>query len=636
MGMFYMETAGPFNEYSARAAEYVTHKAKGGYGLMFMGVGFFPDSKVDASNPNFALLNHKEEFAKAALEMNERADMFGMKIIQQLGFGVGRTHEGAYAPSEVEVYRHPDILAPALTKDQIQLKIDQMIEAAQLMKASGFQGVEMHAMHWGYLLDQFATAITNHRTDEYGGCLENRLRVARQLVEGVKQTCGDDFIVSMRFALKSYIKGLNKSDFTGEHEAGRTLEEAIEIAKLLESYGYDCLNVDVGWYESYYQMATPSYMPKGHVIPLAAEVKKNVNIPILCGSRMQDPYMSEKALAEGKIDAVVLGRPTIADPDYAKKIEMGVPEKIRPCISCNIGCIWRAENSRTTACAVNPLMDKELVYSPRKTLSPKKIAIIGGGIAGMEIARTATMRGHECTIYEKSGVLGGNLIAAGTHKFKKANMDLVEWYREQMRALRVRVELNTEMDAEKVKALKPDIAVLALGANSVMPRSIEGIDHPKCCSAVDAALGNVEIGNKVVVVGAGLTGCEEALAHVMDGKDVTIVEAASGVLAASEMIHESYSDCIIDMFEHYGVKVVASHKIVAVTDEGAVVEPTAGGEKFTIPADTVIMSLGLRPLPSFARELQGTGIDVYEVGDGKRVGNVFTTVNGAYGVARLL
>lgn len=636
MGLFYNEVLGPFGEYTNQAIEYVSQRAKGGFGLMFLGTNFLADTKVDVQDTTFHFMSHPDKFQTAASELNERADMFGMKMIQQLSLGFGRIYEDCYAPSAVDVWGAPGVKAKVMTTEQVRMKIDQVIEASKLMKASGFQGVEMHAMHWGYLLDQFATAITNQREDEYGGSLENRLRVAKELVQGIKQENGDDFVVSMRFALKSYIKGLNQSDYTGEHEAGRTLEEAIQIAKMLESYGYDCLNCDVGWYDSYYYQFPPTYMPKGYVIPLAAEVKKAVNIPVLCGSRMQDPVMCEQALADGKIDAVVLGRPSIADPDYAQKISMGVPEQIRPCIGCNVGCEWRILNGKYDECAVNPLMNKELTYSPQKALNPKRIAIIGGGIAGMEIARTATMRGHECTIYEKDGVLGGNLIAAGTHSFKQENMRLVEWYRNEMKQWRVKVEYHCEMTTEKIKALHPDVVVLAIGSVPVMPRSIEGIDHPKCSSGVDAALGNVAIGDKVVVVGGGLVGCEEAMDHAMKGRDVTIVEAADDVLAASEMIHPAYTMMVHDLIEHYGIKVVASHKIVAINDEGAQVEPTAGGEAFTIPADNVIMSIGMRPRASFATELQGTGIEVYEVGDGRKVGNVYTSINGAYAVARML
>ena len=195
-----------------------------------------------------------------------------------------------------------------------------MVEAAQLMKQSGFIGVEMHAMHWGYLLDQFAMSIFNHREDEYGGCLENRLRVAKELVQGIKQVCGDDFVVGMRMGLKSYINDQLKSDLTGENEAGRTLEEALEIAKLLETYGYDVLSVDAGIYESFYRACPPLYIENGYVIPMAEKVKEAVHIPVLCGTRMNDPFETEKAIAPAERSTGRCWGAILAESILCKKI----------------------------------------------------------------------------------------------------------------------------------------------------------------------------------------------------------------------------------------------------------------------------------------------------------------------------
>ena len=180
------------------------------------------------------------------------------------------------------------------------------------MKSAGVAGVDFHALHWGYLLDNFAMPLYNHRTDEYGGSLENRLRPCREIVEGIKKTCGQDFIVSIRLGAEAYVKDTDHADLTGEHEAGRTLDEAIEIARKLEEFGYDMLNVDVGVYESYYHALPPSHMPMGNAIGHAAKIKAAVHIPVICGSRMNDPVITEDAIARGLIDVAVLGRPSIS------------------------------------------------------------------------------------------------------------------------------------------------------------------------------------------------------------------------------------------------------------------------------------------------------------------------------------
>lgn len=310
MGGGYGDLQGAHGEYTETALEYFTERARGGFGIIFAGA-LYPDREVDPTDQSFNFMNHPDDFAKMAARMNERADFYGAKIIQQVTMGLGRNYAGLYAPSAVEVYGSPEIKSLVLTKEQIKKKIDSVIQASELMKRSDFTGVEVHAMHWGYLLDQFAMAITNHREDEYGGSLENQMRAASEIVQGIKQTCGDDFIVTMRLGLKSYISGLNKRNFTGEDEKGRTLEEAVRIAKILEQSGYDMLNVDVGIYDTFYHAAPPMYMPKGHVIPLAKEVKKAVGIPILCGSRMNDPRMGEEAIEKGEIDGIVLGGPIL-------------------------------------------------------------------------------------------------------------------------------------------------------------------------------------------------------------------------------------------------------------------------------------------------------------------------------------
>lgn len=631
-----LETVGYRGEYSDKGIEYIVERARGGFGLIYMGGDFMPDYLIDPHDPIDATLKAPQYFRKQGLKLAERLDHYGAKLIQQLCVGMGRD-DGGPACSETPSWADPSVKNVALTRDQIKKKIEITVEAARLCKDSGFAGVEVHALHWGYLLDEFATPFYNWRTDEYGGSRENRLRFAREIVEGIKQVCGSDFPVTTRLGLKSYIKGFNKSSLTGEGEVGRTLEESIEIAKLLEQYGYDALSVDVGTYDSFYYCCPPQYMPLGHVIPLAAEVKKAVNIPILCGSRMSNPWKSEQALAEGKIDAVVLGRATLADPQYAKKIEMGTPEKIRPCIGCIVGCMGKVMNGESFSCAVNPAARNELNYGITKTLNPRKVAVIGGGVAGMEAARTAKLRGFDVTIYERSGVLGGNLIPAGNHSFKIELHQLVEWYKREIVDLGIPVVYHCNMTADMLKALHPDVALISIGSVPVMPKSIAGIDNVKCISGVEALQGNRDLGKKLVVVGAGLVGCEFAIDQAMEGRDVTIVEAAPEVLAASEQISVMVDMMVKDLIEHWGVKTVCSHKIVAITDEGAVIEPTEGGKQVTLEADQVVMSIGMRPRENpFIEEMKGSGIECFTIGDAYKPGMVYNSVHSAYEVVRML
>ena len=535
---------GPFGEFSPDGLAYFEARAKGGFGLLFTGA-FHPDTLVDPVHPldSKQPLKAPKTFQRSAVELLERLDAYGTKMLPQVSMGYGRNALGCFCPSEIPYYHDPARRAPALTREQIQQKIDQMIATAVLLHQCGFPGIEVHAMHWGYLLDQFALSFMNHRTDEYGGALENRLRCAREIVEGVKAACGADFVVSMRLALKSYIKGYNKPSLHGEEEVGRTLEEGLEIARRLEAYGYDCLSVDFGQYDSFYYAAPPCYMEKGRVIPLAAAVKQAVKIPILCGGRMNDPDLAAQAIAQGKLDAVVLGRPSLADPAYPQKVATGRPEDICPCIGCNQGCIGALKVGRRAGCAVNP------------------------------------------------------------------------------------------QAAREIQDRSPDAVVLAVGAAPAVP-PVPGIDSPKVIDCVTALTGPDLPGQRVLVVGGGLVGCETALGYAQAGKQVTILEALPDILSAGIPVPEMNDSMLRDLLDEAGVVRRTGRRLSRVTEDGAVADCPDGEEKLS--ADHIVLAVGFAPRTSLAPELAGAGMEVYQVGDGSRVGSVMTAIGSAYTVGRML
>lgn len=281
---------------------YFAARARGGFGLIYTGA-ITTDYEVDKiSGIGPSPLLTPETFYESASELNERAESYGAKVFAQITMGLGRNYPDLGAPSAVQVFGHPELRAKELTTEEIKIKIDAVIRAAQLMKRSGFAGVEVHSIHWGYLLDQFALAMMNHRTDEYGGSLENRLRAAKEILEGIKQTCGTDYPVGMRLGLKTFIRDFGKGSLDGTEEKGRTLDEGIQIAKELETYGYDVLSVDTGTYDSFYYACPPMYKEKGFMVEMVAKAKEAVNIPILAGGRMNDPDIAEDAIRDGKID----------------------------------------------------------------------------------------------------------------------------------------------------------------------------------------------------------------------------------------------------------------------------------------------------------------------------------------------
>ena len=511
--------------------QYLVERAKGGFGLIFTGA-IAADGTVDPyTGVGPTILQNPDAFKMTATELNERAGAYGTKIFAQITMGLGRNYPNLPAPSSVHVFRHPGEVSPELTREQIKSKIDSVVKSAKVAKDSGFAGVEVHSIHWGYLLDQFALSMMNHRNDEYGGSLENRLRAAQEILEGIKQECGRDYPVSMRLGLKTFVKGFEQASLTGDEEIGRTLEEGIEIAKMLEAYGYNCLNVDTGIYDSFYYACPPMYMPKGYLVELAAKAKEAVGIPILAGGRMNEPDIAEAAIRDGKIDAVVLGRAALADPEYPNKVLTGHTEKIRPCIACNQGCITRLQQGKQPTCAVNPAAMREMRYAIKPCVQSKEVVIVGGGVAGMEAARIAAIRGHKVSLYEKNDVLGGNLIQGGSHSFKKEVRELNAWYQNELNQLPMEIHTGEAVSAKQLRNMNADVIILATGSVPIMP-PVPGIDDEKVLGCMDAFAHPEKVGKKVIIIGGGLVGCEMALDYAQEGKDVTVVEALPKILSA--------------------------------------------------------------------------------------------------------
>ena len=620
--------------YSENGIDYWVEMARGGFGLIVTGsnVANLTVDPFDPANGNPNPASHPGFFGYGARTVLERVHDYGGRMFLQISMGPGRMRDGKSC-SAIPKYKEPDKLTEVLTKEEIETKIADMIKLAKLAKGWGYDGVEIHGMHWGYLLDQFAMAYTNHRTDEYGGDLDGRLTVHRKIIQGIKAACGKDFPVSIRMSMKTFMAGYRKSTLTGEGEVGRTIEEAVEIAKKFESYGIDMLNVNTGTYDTFYYCVGPYYMPKGYNIEFARQIKRAVNIPVFVAGKMDNPEMCERAIADGSIDGVTLARASLCDSHYPEKVYMGREDRIRPCISCT-NCIESNLAGGLPLCSVNPAAMHEFNYGITKAVEKKKIVVVGGGVSGMEAARTCFLRGHDVELYEASGALGGHLIEAGSHPFKDGIAALNRWYQNELNILGVPVHLNSPMDAEKIKALRPDAVILAVGSTHFMPK-IPGIDHRKTAGCYDVLMKNVKPGKKVVVVGGGMTGCELAYdLAAYEHCDVTLVEALPEVMSSGPAVPKAVHAMLIDLLDYYKVRIMTGNAIAAVNDEGAVIKSMADGSEQTLEADTVVMAIGLRPRADMTSELAGSGIQVFTTGDGLQVGNIRTCVSGAYEIAR--
>lgn len=614
--------------YTDDAIAFFSERAKGGFGAIVTG-GQSTGSTVNPMGRS-GMRAYPEYYKERADMLINSVHAYDTKIFQEITFGVGRNYPGFKAPSVLPVFKYANMSSEALTVDEIHSMRDDMIDSARLAKEAGFDGMDIHTIHWGYLLDQFVLSITNKRTDEYGGSLDNRLRLLRETVTGIHQVCGDDFPVIIGLGVKSFIKALNKASLFGEEEAGRTVEEAVEIAKKLEEMGIAAIMTDVGIYDSFYHACPPSYMAHGHALELYRPVKEAVNIPVMGRSRLGKPEIAIGAVESGAVDAVVLARPALADAEFPNKVIGGQWEKIRPCIGCNMGCISRCtELFQHESCAANPRACYEFRYPEKKSAKPRKLAIVGGGAAGMQAALTAVECGHTAEIFEKTANMGGELNAAGAHDFKQDIHELRDWYVRELKEKNVPIHMNTEFSTELYEKGGFDTVILATGASAVMPASIGGIE--KAMSAVDLLENERETGEHVVVVGAGMVGCETAVDLLQKGKKVTLVEALPDILS-SEFVPQQHKMMLTDMLAHYGAEIITAHKLVAVSDEGAILADAESGEKMTVKADSVVLSIGLRPNPTIEQELTEKGAEVYKVGSANRAGNVIDSTSEAFSV----
>lgn len=623
--------------WNQRGIDYYVERAKGGTGLIITGVTFF-DQVVEKQDPSTVPnpLYKPVNFVKTSREMTERIHAYGSKIFLQLSGGFGRvtipTNVGdipPIAPSAIP-HRWLDKTCRAITVDEIHAIVKQFGEAAFHAKRAGFDGVQIHAVHEGYLIDQFAISMFNQRTDEYGGSLENRLRFAKEIVEEIKKTCGDDFPVTLRFSLKSMIKDWRVGALPGEdfEEKGRDTEEGLKAAKLLESYGYDALDTDVGTYDAWWWNHPPMYQKKGLYREYCKMVKEVVDIPVFCAGRMDNPDMALEAIENGECDVIDLGRPLLADPDYCNKLRCGKITQIRPCISCHEGCMGRVASYSLLNCAVNPQAARERVNAYEPILKKKKVLIVGGGVAGCEAARVLAIRGHQPVVYEKGSRLGGNLIPGGAPDFKEDDIALADWYTNELNRLGVHVHLNTELNEEEIKTMDYDTVILATGSK---PKVFSLGDDLHTYTAEQVLLKQKDAGKKTVVVGGGLVGCETALWLAQNGIHVTIVEALDKVMAVNGPLCAANKEMLEALLPFNGVEIITGAKVTEFAN-GEVKVDTKEGSK-TIMSDSVILSVGYKEENTLYNNLQFDIPDLYLLGDAKKVSNIMYAIWDAFEVA---
>ncbi len=652
----WMEKTG--NHFDKEAAKFFLEKAKNNVGLIIPGI-----APIKSTFMGQWLWQNKKMFVELKEFMKE-IHKTGAKLFIQITAGMGRSwaiptamvplHNApvvkslikpiidipyqSASPSPLPSRWSDKMTTRAITVKEIEEIVEAFAKTAALCKAAGVDGVEVHAVHEGYLLDQFTLPYTNKRTDEYGGSFENRYRFATDIVKAIKESCGKDYPVSLRYSVRSYVKDFCVGALPGEDfkEIGRDMAESEKAAKYLEEAGYDMLNADNGTYDSWYWAHPPMYMPQNCNLTDVSHIKKFVNIPVVCAGRME-PDVGAAAIAEGKIDAMGVARQFLADSAWITKLLEDRMEDIKPCICCHNACfnmshykgVANAQSiydaSHIARCALNPdVMQSDKYYiEPAKV--KKNIAVIGGGIGGMEAAIVCARRGHTVTLYEKTDTLGGVFIAAAAPDFKEKDKALIAWYRRELTKYpSITVTLNTEV--RDAATLNADEVIVATGA---IAKKVPVKGAERAVEAVDYLLGKKEVGENVFIIGGGLTGCEIAYDLYLKGKKPTIVEMKHDLIVADGVCLAN-SSYLRDFFAANEVPTYLETGLAEITEKGVVIKDKEG--KLTaLPCDSVILSVGYNPAP-----VSEKGKHVHVIGDAKSIGNLRTVIWGAWDVAMKL
>jgi 2-enoate reductase len=641
------------NHFDKAGADFIMEVARNNCGLVLPGC-------QPVYNPMFGqwLYKNKKMYRDLAKWMPE-FHKTGAKLFIQLTAGFGRSFtvssmmETLYTNPVLRVLSKPvmdldkitasasaspnrwsdKIPSRALTVEEIHEYIDAFAKSAKLCQEAGVDGVEVHAVHEGYLLDQFTLLYVNKRDDEYGGSLENRYRFAAEIVKAIKIECGDDFPVSLRYSVVSKTKGFREGALPGEDykEVGRDMEESEKAAKFLQDAGYDMLNCDNGTYDAWYWAHPPIYMPENCNLEDVEHIRKFVDIPVVCAGRLS-PEAAAESIREGRIDGAGFARNFLADQEWITKLINDREDDIRPCILCHNGCFNMchykgvandqslSDSLGLARCAVNAeTMQKDKHYI-RKTSSPQKVGIIGGGIAGMEAARVLKLRGHNPIIFERDDKLGGTFIAASAESYKEKLRMLLAWYRREMDRLGIDIHLGTEI--RSLDEMKYDAVIVATGAKPRVFNNVPGFD--KTIEACEFLNGK-EVGDTVAVIGGGLTGCEIAYELALSGKHPIIVEMKDDLISQTGVCLAN-SSYLREWFALKKTPVYLETKLKEVRDGEIVCESKQG--EITIKCDSVISSVGYVPDPLTKGETKA-----YYIGDCKKVGNLRTVIWDAYETA---
>ena len=649
------------NHFDKEAAYFLLNRAQDGVGLILPGMQCVRDQ---LGIPGRKWLYQNDQMFKQLKEYMVEFHKTGAKLFIQLAAGMGRSMAingwmttlakndvlNKLASPIVDVQYccasasatpnrwAEDVTSRPLTVAEIQEMVVAFGKTAKRLREAGVDGVEIHAVHEGYLLDQFTMSNWNYRTDQYGGSFENRFRFPVEIVQEIKKQAGADFPVSLRYSVVSKTKAWGKGAMPYEtdfEEWGRDMEESERAIKYLGDAGYDMFNCDNGTYDAWYWAHPPQYMPDNCNLEYVKHIKKFTDKPVVCAGRM-DPVKAAEEIAAGTIDAVAIARQNLVDHEWVHKIMEGRQDEIKPCIRCHNGCfnfskakgtsnMQRLDDSLHLArCALNPTTMQHNRYKIVPTRKPKKVAIIGGGIGGMECALVLLQRGHKPVIFEKTNELGGLFLTASAMSFKENDKELIRWYLNEVAKEGIDVRLNTEVtDLGTLRGF--DEIIVASGSIPRTMPSIPGFE--KTLTFTELLKDKKEVGDKVLFIGGGQSSCEAAYDLVLQGKHPIIVEYANDLVAAQATCLANTS-FLRDAMEYHKVPTYLESTVTEITYTGCTVKNVKTGESTFVACDNVVNGVGFIPTPVGGKDNK----QVHRVGDCVAIGNLRTVIWRAWDV----
>lgn len=585
-----------------REKDYFVRRARGDIGLVTVGdCTIVPNCQVVPAYDGI----WDDKFIPSWMEFVRSIHDAGSKVSVQLTHSGSQCQPAITGEQPVAPSAFVSPLSGQMTRQlsigEIEGLIEKWAEAAMRAREAGIDLVEIQGSQ-GFLLHNFMTPLFNKRTDEYGGDLKGRVRFPVEVIRRVKEKTGGDYPVVFRMVVSDLVDG------------GLTLEDTKAMAPMLVDAGADALHFTAGaglhlrnlW-------APPVDAGTGCIVDLAAQLRTVVEVPVIVAQRIIDPFQAETILEDGKADMIALGRALICDPDWARKAAEGTTDDIRKCIGCCQGCLDRTRDGKHhITCLHNPEVGAEKDYGITPVEASKKVMVIGGGPAGMEVAKVAAERGHVVTLYEKDGELGGQWILACIPPKKGEFREVIRYNLRELEKLGVKIELNKEVTPELVDNINPDVVVVATGAVPFVPE-LPGMKRKTVVTAHDVLSGRASgIGNKVAVLGGGLVGCETADFLVDQGKKVTIVEMLDEIAKDVGPVRKPF---LMNRLTDGDVEMITAAKVESITEQGTVGIEQYGKKTEVGPYETIILALGSKPSNKIAKQIEGNISKIYVIGD---------------------